>query len=160
MKRSILCIIALLVLLGPLPFVFAQHEQGPNIVFIITDDQRAEWLGAVGHSSLKTPNIDRLANEGVMFTRFFVTTPLCSPSRASFLTGQYPHEHRVTNNDRLGLDVISHTLMTFPRRLREEGYETAYIGKWHMGLDDSRRPGFDLWISFKGQGHVHRSGRE
>lgn len=130
---------------------FAQTQR-PNIIFIITDDQRADWLGVAGHPSLKTPNIDRLAREGTRFTQFFVTTPLCSPSRASFLTGQYAHEHLVTNNDRLGIDVISHTLMTFPRRLREEGYETAFIGKWHMGLDDSRRPGFDLWISFKGQG--------
>ena len=124
----------------------------PNIIFIITDDQRADWLGAAGHPHLQTPNIDRLAEEGAMFTNFYTTTPLCSPSRASFLTGQYPHTHGVINNDKLGLDVISHTLMTFPRRLREEGYETAFIGKWHMGLDDSRRPGFDHWISFKGQG--------
>src|SRR6185436_8783180 len=79
-------------------------------------------------------------------------TPLCSPSRASFLTGVYPHTHRVINNDKLGLDVISHTLVTRPRQLREAGYETAFIGKWHMGLDDSRRPGFDRWLSFKGQG--------
>lgn len=124
----------------------------PNIIFIITDDQRADWLGAAGHPTLQTPHIDRLAEEGALFTNFYTTTPLCSPSRASFLTGQYPHTHGVINNDKLGLDVISHTLMTFPRRLREEGYETAFIGKWHMGLDDSRRPGFDHWISFKGQG--------
>jgi N-acetylglucosamine-6-sulfatase len=128
------------------------QTQPPNIIFIITDDQRAEWLGVAGHPTLKTPNIDRLAHEGAILNRFFVTTPLCSPSRASFLTGQYPHTHRVTNNDRVGLEVIGHSLMTFPRRLREGGYETAYIGKWHMGMDDSRRPGFDLWISFKGQG--------
>lgn len=124
----------------------------PNIIFIITDDQRADWLGVAGHPTLQTPHIDRLAEEGALFTNFYTTTPLCSPSRASFLTGQYPHTHGVLNNDKLGLDVISHTLMTFPRRLREEGYETAFIGKWHMGLDDSRRPGFDHWISFKGQG--------
>jgi N-acetylglucosamine-6-sulfatase len=68
------------------------------------------------------------------------------------LTGLYPHRHQVINNDKLGLDIISHTLMTFPRQLRENGYETAFVGKWHMGLDDSRRPGFDTWVSFKGQG--------
>lgn len=132
--------------------VASAEEERPNIVFIITDDQRADWLGAAGHSTLKTPHIDRLAAEGALFNRFFVSCPLCSPSRASFLTGLYPHTHKVVNNDKLGLDVISHTLMTFPRRLRESGYETAFIGKWHMGLDDSRRPGFDHWISFKGQG--------
>lgn len=130
----------------------AAAQYRPNIVFVITDDQRWDQLGYNGHPVLKTPNIDRIAREGAAFNNFFVATPLCSPSRASFLTGLYPHTHRVINNDKLGIDVISHTLMTFPRQLREQGYETAYIGKWHMGLDDSRRPGFDSWISFKGQG--------
>ena len=129
-----------------------QAQDRPNIVFVITDDQRWDQLSYTGHPVLKTPNIDRIAQEGASFNNFFVATPLCSPSRASFLTGLYPHAHRVFNNDKLGIDVISHTLMTFPRQLREQGYETAYIGKWHMGLDDSRRPGFDSWISFKGQG--------
>ena len=105
-----------------------------------------------GNPWMKTPHIDRLAAEGLSMRNFFAATPLCSPSRASFLTGLYPHKHLVINNDKLGLDVISHTLYTFPRMLREAGYETAFIGKWHMGLDDSRRPGFDHWISFKGQG--------
>jgi N-acetylglucosamine-6-sulfatase len=127
-------------------------DSRPNIVFIITDDQRWDTLGCTGHPTLKTPNIDRIASEGMLFNNFFVCTPLCSPSRASFLTGLYPHRHKVVNNDKLGLDIISHTLVTFPRQLREAGYETAFIGKWHMGLDDSRRPGFDSWISFKGQG--------
>ncbi len=130
----------------------AARPRRPNIIFIITDDQRWDSLGVTGHPFAETPNIDRLAREGALFSNFFTTTPLCSPSRASFLTGQYAHAHKVTNNDRVGLDVISHTLQTFPRRLREAGYETAFVGKWHMGLDDSRRPGFDTWISFKGQG--------
>jgi N-acetylglucosamine-6-sulfatase len=130
----------------------AAPPRRPNIVFVITDDQRWDSLRATGHPFARTPNIDRLAREGALFRNFFATTPLCSPSRASFLTGQYAHAHHVTNNDRVGLDVISHTLATFPRRLRESGYETSFIGKWHMGLDDSRRPGFDHWISFKGQG--------
>jgi arylsulfatase A-like enzyme len=124
----------------------------PNIVFVIADDLRYDGLGCTGNPRMKSPNIDRLAAEGLLLRNFFVVTPLCSPSRASFLTGLYPHRHRVINNDKLGLDVISHTLYTFPRQLREAGYETAFIGKWHMGLDDSRRPGFDHWISFKGQG--------
>jgi N-acetylglucosamine-6-sulfatase len=124
----------------------------PNIIFIITDDQQCGLTGIEGNPVSKTPNIDRVAKEGAAFENFFVATPLCSPSRATFLTGQYAQKHQVTNNDRLGLDVISHTLMTWPRQLRENGYKTAFIGKWHMGLDDSRRPGFDRWLSFKGQG--------
>jgi len=124
----------------------------PNIIFIITDDQRWDYLGLAGHPALKTPHIDRIGEEGVWMKNFFTATPLCSPSRASFLTGLYPHSHGVINNDKLGLDVISHRLLTWPRQLRESGYETAFVGKWHMGLDDSRRPGFDYWVSFKGQG--------
>ena len=129
-----------------------EEQQKPNIIFIITDDQQTGLLGIEGNNIAETPNIDRIGKEGVIFNNAFVVTPLCSPSRASFLTGQYAHKHEVINNDKLGLDVISHTLMTWPRQLRENGYETAFIGKWHMGLDDSRRPGFDRWFSFKGQG--------
>ncbi|HEV2862848.1 MAG TPA: sulfatase [Pyrinomonadaceae bacterium] len=147
---ALLC--AALLVVSAAPPCVAARARRPDIIFIITDDQRWDSLGATGHPFAKTPNIDRLAREGALFRNFFTTTPLCSPSRASFLTGRYAHSHLVTNNDRLGLDVISHTLMTFPRRLRESGYETAFVGKWHMGLDDSRRPGFDHWVSFKGQG--------
>ena len=149
MKVRILTLLAACLLPS---FPSSGAEGKPNIVFVITDDQRWDQLGCNGHPVLKTPHIDRLAREGASFNNFFVCTPLCSPSRASFLTGLYPHQHQVINNDKLGLDVVSHTLMTFPRQLRENGYETAFVGKWHMGLDDSRRPGFDSWISFKGQG--------
>lgn len=124
----------------------------PNIVFVLVDDMRWDQLGITGHAFIKTPNLDRIGREGAVFRNAFVTTPLCSPSRASFLTGQYPHTHRIINNDRVGLDIISHKLATFPQLLRRSGYETAFIGKWHMGADDSRRPGFDRWISFVGQG--------
>ncbi len=85
-----------------------------------------------------------------MFRNAFMTTPLCSPSRASFLTGQYAHTHGITDN--VDRSAASHQLVTFPRLLHQSGYETAFIGKWHMGNDDRPRPGFDRWVSFKGQG--------
>ena len=124
----------------------------PNIVFILTDDQRVGLTSLEGHPVSRTPNIDRIGREGTWFRNFFVTTPLCSPSRASFLSGRYAHKHFVINNDKLGVAVAGYTMMTWPRQLREAGYETAFLGKWHMGFDDSRRPGFDRWIGFKGQG--------
>ncbi len=126
--------------------------QRPNIIFILVDDMRWDQLGTTGHPFVQTPNIDRIGREGMIFENAFVCTPLCSPSRASFLTGQYPHEHRIINNDRNGLSFVSHKLVTFPQMLRRAGYETAYIGKWHMGDDDTRRPGFDHWVSFRAQG--------
>ncbi|MDD4871362.1 MAG: sulfatase [Kiritimatiellae bacterium] len=124
--------------------------QRPNVVFILTDDHRWDHLSCAGHPFLKTPNIDRIAAEGVMFRNMFVTTSLCSPSRASFLSGLYAHSHGVVNN----FTDYPGELTSFPMRLQEEGYETAYIGKWHMNEDDdSTRPGFDYWVSHKGQGN-------
>jgi N-acetylglucosamine-6-sulfatase len=119
----------------------------PNIVFVLIDDLR--W-DEVDYPFVRFPNIQRIAEEGVRFRNAFVTTPLCSPSRASFLTGQYAHRHGIVDNtDR---SPRSHELVTFPRLLHDAGYETAFLGKWHMGLDDRARPGFDHWVSVPGQG--------
>ncbi len=122
----------------------------PNIVFILIDDLRWDELGIAGHPYIKTPNIDRIGKEGALFRNAFMTTPLCSPSRAGFLTGQYAHTNGITDN--VDRSAASHRLVTFPLLLHQSGYETAFIGKWHMGNDDSPRPGFDRWVSFKGQG--------
>lgn len=120
-----------------------------NIVFILVDDQRYDAFSFMGHPFLKTPHLDALAANGLVFENAFVTTSLCSPSRASILTGQYAHKHGVLSNS---TRLPSH-LPTFPKELQKAGYETAFIGKWHMGgSTDEPRPGFDRWVSFRGQG--------
>lgn len=121
----------------------------PNILFILCDDLRWDSLGCAGHPYLKTPHIDRLANEGLFFANAFCTTSLCSPSRASILSGLYAHTHGVTNN----FTEFPADMASFPKLLHDAGYETAYIGKWHMGEDnDEKRPGFDYFVTHKGQG--------
>ena len=149
MKRIVA--ISLILLASPCVAQVSPGKQlRPNIVFILIDDLRWDELGIAGHPFIKTPNIDRIGKEGAIFHNAFMTTPLCSPSRASFLTGQYAHTHGITNN--VDRSAASHKLVTFPLLLHQSGYETAFIGKWHMGNDDKPRPGFDRWVSFKGQG--------
>lgn len=120
-----------------------------NVIFILTDDHRYDAMGFMGHPFLKTPGLDRIAAEGVHLKNAFVTTSLCSPSRASILTGLYTHKHRVIDNQR----DAPNDIVYFSQYLQKAGYNTAFMGKWHMGGgNDEPRPGFDHWISFKGQG--------
>lgn len=121
-----------------------------NILVVLTDDHRYDAMGFMKAQSFgDTPTLDRLAREGVHFRNAFVTTALCSPSRASIFTGLYAHQHRVVDNNH----PIPPGLIYYPEYLQKAGYETAFIGKWHMGMEtDAPQPGFDHWISFLGQG--------
>lgn len=120
-----------------------------NVILILIDDLRYDSLSCTGHPFIKTPHIDRISDEGVQFTRAFVTTSLCSPSRASILSGRYMHNHGVIDNN---VQAPPDTVW-FPQYLQEKGYHTAFVGKWHMGgASDAPRPGFDEWFSFRGQG--------
>jgi arylsulfatase A-like enzyme len=126
----------------------------PNIVFMMSDDQRYDALSCVQTEQgdkgrfpwFKTPNMDRIAADGVRFRNAFVVNALCSPSRACFLTGKYSHANGIWNNTTPFSDrAVSHAIL-----LREAGYCTAYVGKWHMGTQPER-PGFDWFASPTGQ---------
>ena len=120
-----------------------------NVIFILSDDHRYDAMSFLGHPFLKTPQLDSLAKNGAYLKYAMVTTSLCSPSRASILTGLYTHRHRVIDNNRR----VPEGVRFFPEFLQKAGYETAFIGKWHMGGEsDDPRPGFDRWVSFRGQG--------
>ncbi|MBL9193374.1 MAG: sulfatase [Opitutaceae bacterium] len=126
------------------------HAAAPrNIVMILTDDHRFDAMGFVGHPFLETPNIDSLARQGAYLPNAFVTTALCSPSRASMLTGLYAHNHGVIDNNH----PVRADLTFFPQVLQRAGYRTGFFGKWHMGGEDAGpQRGFDRWVSFRGQG--------
>jgi len=123
-------------------------QEQPNIIFILSDDHRWDALSYLGHPIAETPNMDRLAREGVLFENAFCTTSLCSPSRASFLTGQYAHHHGVRNN----LTPWDNTNTTLFEPLHEAGYETAFIGKWHMPGNLPQLRGLDRFVTFTADG--------
>ncbi|MFT6498762.1 MAG: N-acetylglucosamine-6-sulfatase [Akkermansiaceae bacterium] len=123
----------------------------PNIIVILSDDHRYDFMGFMEEAPdfLETPNLDRMAAAGAHLQNAFVTTSLCSPSRASILTGQFMHRHKVVDNQR----AVPAGTRFYPEYLQSAGYRTAMIGKWHMGHDnDKARKGFHHWVSFQGQG--------
>ncbi len=128
---------------------FAGKGKRANIIFILIDDQRWDAMSCAGHPFFKSPNMDRLAKEGVRFSNTFVTTSLCSPSRACFLTGQYAHRNGVTNNGYQKKPLPK----TFLEYLQGADYETAFVGKWHIGgLREPRPRGVDHLVTFMSQG--------
>src|SRR5262245_43656035 len=130
-----------LTILSLLLLASASHAaEKPNILFIFTDDHAARAIGAYGSKINKTPNIDRLARECMLFRNCFCTNSLCAPSRAVILTGKHSHVNGLIDN-RAG-SVFDGKQQTFPKLLQKAGYQTAIIGKWHL---KSKPTGFDHW---------------
>lgn len=131
----------------------SSDEEPMNVIFILSDDHRYDFMGFMDKVPyLETPAMDHMAEEGAHVQNAFVTTSLCSPSRASILTGQYTHTHGVVDNQSYESDES----VFFPQYMQQAGYETAFIGKWHMGHEhDEPRRGFDHWVSFPGQGQYY-----
>jgi len=137
-------------------FGFAETKAGevrrPNIIFILTDDQRYDAMGFMGaYPFLKTPNMDRIREEGVHFKNSYTVLSMCGPSRASILTGTYPQVNGVITNVE-GREFDPDKTPSFPQVLQQNGYRTGFLGKWHLDHGNHPRKGFDHWISFSGQG--------
>ena len=147
MKKFIL---TALIIITVCPAITAQQKgNGPNIIIIISDDHAYQTISAYGSKLMKTPNIDRIANEGALFNKAYITNSICGPSRAVLLTGKYSHKNgfkdNETSNFNAGQDL-------FVKQLQANGYQTAWIGKYHLGTQPQ---GFDFWQVFPGQGSYY-----
>jgi arylsulfatase A-like enzyme len=124
---------------------FPTQPQKPNILVIMTDQQFADAMSCVmGNQYLKTPNMDKLAENGVRFTRAYSPNPLCVPMRSSMMTGRFPHQTGVLSNDEVQIDAKQNVFLG--KLFKEAGYETAYFGKWHVAFDERQNivHGFDV----------------
>lgn len=144
-------------------YSIAEEDRPPNVIFILTDDMGWGDLGVYGHPYLKTPNLDKLASEGILLEDFYVNSPVCSPSRASFMTSLYPIEvglpHIVMKGaqaEKFGsAEYLDPSHLTYPRLFQEHGYKTGQFGKWHLGFKDTppvKDYGFDESLTAHGNG--------
>ena len=126
----------------------------PNILFIMADDHASKAISAYGYGLNQTPNLDRLANEGMRLDHCYVTNSICTPSRASILTGTYNHVNGVTTL----ATPIDNRLPNVAKHLKQAGYQTAIFGKWHLGEGKAHEPtGFDRLVSRSRPGRLFRS---
>jgi len=144
-KHLFLCLILVAGLYACQPI---HKEVPPNIIFIMSDDHASKAISAYDNSLIQTPNIDRLAEEGIRFDNCYCTNAICAPSRAVILTGKYSHMNGVLDNSR----PFDGAQQTLPKILQQAGYQTSMIGKWHL---KSEPTGFDQWLVLPGQGQYY-----
>ncbi len=145
LRKPRLPFLVIIFLITLLSCIKKEKQQRPNILFIMSDDHGYQAISAYNGTLNRTPNIDRLADEGIRFTQSFVTNSICAPSRAVMLTGTYNNINGVINNS----VVFDSSQITYPKLLRQAGYQTALFGKWHLKSPPS---GFDYWSVLPGQG--------
>ncbi len=134
----------------------AEEQKKPNILFILTDDQRWDTLGCYGNTVIKTPNLDRLAAQGARLDAFYPAQPLCCPSRASFLTGFYPHQTGIDHNAKKDFDIPEEA-KTVADYLNKAGYKTGFVGKAHLGRDPWKWGFQDCPVYFPGGQSPHEN---
>ena len=147
-RFSFLVVVLIFHFIYSVDILHAQQNKKPNVIVIYTDDQGAVDLGSYGAKDIYSPNLDQLAKEGTRFTQAYVAAPVCAPSRAALLTGNYPQNAGVTGNTSAAIDAdgMPGTQYTIAELFKENGYGTAHIGKWHLGMSKETSPnaqGFD-----------------
>lgn len=164
-RRLLLLFLASTFALAATAFAEAPPQKQPNILFIYTDDQALWSIHAYGNNQVETPNLDRLAREGALFTQAFTATPVCSPSRASMMTSRYPTEFGIDDwiNPRTEPDLgLAPSFVIWPQLLKGAGYRAMLIGKWHLGTRDEFHPtrrGYDAFYGFRDGGNTPRNPR-
>jgi choline-sulfatase len=127
------------------PRAFAASRRKPNLLFIWTDEQRADTMAAYGNRKIRVPNLNRLASKSVVFEKAYVTQPVCSPSRATVMTGLWPHASGILKNN----IPLAEATPCFPELLGDPDYRCAYMGKWHLGDEIFAQHGFEQWVSIE-----------
>lgn len=137
--------------------LLGQHKEKPNLLFIWTDEQRADTMRVYGNSQIQTPNLNKLAEESVVFQNAYVTQTVCTPSRSTVLTGLWPHQNGCTANN----IPLAETVKCLPEILNDPDYRTGYFGKWHLGDEIFAQHGFEEWRSIEdGYRKYYRPGRD
>jgi len=144
--KALRCIIASFFLVAT---IVCAAQKRPNILIIVSDDHAYQAISAYGNKTVQTPSIDRIANEGVLFKKAYVTNSICGPSRAVILTGKYSHKNGFKDNEHSSFDGSQNT---FIKELTKSGYQTAWIGKWHL---ETAPQGFTYWQVLPGQGQYY-----